>query len=367
MTDPDVLRLGVLGCGMIGCTYAEQARTIPRLTVTSACSLSLVSRQRMTNLWPGAREYRDRDDLLADPEVDAILVCTPHRSHALDAVAALEAGKHVLIEKPIAASIDDLDTLEAMASRHPELVVLALPLTDTPSLSALRARCTDSMIGKIMEFSSTLDVPGPPRSNWYYSQDAGGGPTLDTLPYALGRLLALTGFGLAKALTLVSQVLTHRRCADGGLVEQEVEDNVTLLLSFHSGQQAIVKSSWCISRPEDYLLVRGRQGDLRLDCWRGTLLMRTEKPPPFPHSVTEWDGEPAYSATLPDENSERAKLIAFRDLIRLRGTTLPETAFTMRLIIGALAVRHGTVPIPRPPGSQITPRLPGMVVGTGYL
>jgi predicted dehydrogenase len=361
------LRLGILGCGMIGHAFAAQARALLEVVVTAICSPRETSRHRVAEIWPAARQYRDRDALLADADVRAVLVCTPHRNHAADAIAALDAGKHVLIEKPIGTCLKQLDALEAAAKRNPDAAVLALPLPPTPALSVVRELSQESRIGKVMELGSCLDVPGPPRSNWYYSRAAVGGPSLDTLPYALGRLLVLTGPTLAEVAALVTQAIRRRRCEDGGQIEQEVEDSVTLLLSFRTGQQAIVKSSWCISRPEDYLLVRGRSGDLRLDCSRATLLVRATAPPELPYRVVDWDGQPAYLATLPSRHPEQAKLLAFADLVRRRGTTLPETAFVMRLILGALAIRHGSVPIPTATHAAAEPALPGMLVGEGYV
>lgn len=347
MNSPSVLRLGVLGCGMIGHAFLRQASTIPGLDVTALCSPSPSSRESGLRIWPTARSYADRAALLADPGVDAVLVCTPHRCHAEDAAAALTAGKHVLIEKPIVTSLAELDDLESVARTRPDQAVLALPLVDTATLTALREQC-EPVTGKVMELASTLDVPGPPRSNWYYSRDAVAGPSLDTLPYALSRLLALTGTTLTAATVLVTQAIQRRRCLDGGSVTQEVEDQITLQLAFPSGQQAVVKSSWCISRPEDYLLVRGRRGDVGLDCWRNTLIVRSEHPPTGPHRPGTCNGEPAHRIALPRQDPEQAKLAALAALVERKDSTLAPSAFAMRLILAGLSVGCGSVPLPPP-------------------
>jgi predicted dehydrogenase len=357
------LRLGVLGCGMIGQAYLRQARTVPGLEVTAVCSRSAASRPYAPHNWPSARIHADRAALLADPNINAVLVCTPHNHHAADAAAALTAGKHVLIEKPIATSTTDLDDLEAAAACRPELSVLALPLVDTQALNSLRECCDTSIIGPIMELASTLDVPGPPRSNWYYSREAAGGPSLDTLPYALARLLALTG-PPTKADVLVSQAIKRRLCLDGGSVVQQVEDQITLQLAFPFGQQALVKSSWCISRPEDYLLVRGRHGDVRLDCWRNTLLMRSRLPPTRPHHLDTWDGEPAYRITLPKSDPEYEKLATLAALVAHGSSAITQTAYATRLILAALDTSCGQVPLP-PPVTEMAPRVKPLNMGIG--
>ncbi|MGH3898973.1 MAG: Gfo/Idh/MocA family protein [Pseudonocardiaceae bacterium] len=346
MNSAHTLRLGVLGCGMIGHAFLRQARVLPGLDVAAVCSPSAASRESALRLWPNARAYADRAALLEDPHVDAVLVCTPHARHAEDAVAALTAGKHVLIEKPIATSVMELDELETAAAAHPDHVVLALPLVDQTALAALADLVRTSIIGRPMEFISLVDVPGPPRSNWYYSRAAVAGPSLDTLPYALARLLAVTGTTLAAATVSVTQAIQRRRCLDGGTLTQQVEDQITMQLAFPTGQQALVKSSWCLSRPEDYLIVRGRLGDIRLDCWRNSILVRSAQPPQHPHQVVTWDDAQAYRIDLPKGDPEHAKLAAFMAAVDQQTSTLPTAAFGMRLILTALTVGTGGVAPP---------------------
>lgn len=343
-----VSRLGVIGCGMIGRKYASRARSMPGLAITAAYSPSDTSRATLLALWPTARSHAERDSLLDDPDVDGVLVCSPHAAHAADAIAAIEAGKHVLVEKPIATSLSDLDSLKAADERRGDAAVLALPLVDT-FLDRLRPYLGPAT-GPLVEIRSVLDVPGPPRSNWYYSRAAVGGPTLDTLPYALGRLLALSGSVVSEAVALVSKAIERRLCADGVWIDQEVEDQVTLLLSLPTGQQAIAKSSWCIHRPEDYLLVRGRHGDVRVDYWRKRLLVRSRDLPQGLHRASVWDGDPAIEVDLPETDPEDAKLEAFLDLIRAGGSTLPQTAYALRLVLGALEQRAGKIAVPLPAG-----------------
>jgi hypothetical protein len=105
-----------------------------------------------------------------------------------------------------------------------------------------------------------------------------------------------------------------------------------------------------------------------LDCWQSRLLLRTSSPPDEPHAVVTWDGEAAYSVTLPNENPESAKLLALADAVEKGGTTLPSAAFAMRLILKALEIRSGSIPIPR---TEVTSPAPSgsidLDLGDGYL
>src|SRR5579883_2050614 len=113
-----------VGIGIIGCGKATQALHLPslaqrwgKLRVVSVCDASANVARHVAERWAVPHWTSDPAELLSRPEVDAVLVANPNRFHAATATAALEAGKHVLIEKPAAMSIADLDALIAVERR----------------------------------------------------------------------------------------------------------------------------------------------------------------------------------------------------------------------------------------------------------
>lgn len=340
----ELIRLGILGCGMIGRAFADAARQDPRFDVVALHSRRLESMQALAAAAPRAAMFASRAAFLRHNGTDAIVVCTPHGDHARDARDALAAGKHVLLEKPMATSLEQLDRLEDGAARS-DRVLLALPHSRYAYIAALRRLASDGFLGKIMAVHSVLDVPGPFRSNWYYSASAQGGASIDTLPYALSRALAVLRLNVSAASGLKARSIARRRCLDGANVSSEVDDIAALTLAFSNGQVAFIRSSWNCWQADDHLLLSGRRGDAKVDCWRKTMIVRCEPPLPLGGQPAEWDGQPAVAFGLPQPQDEYLKLEAFADAVRSGHGNTEEAAYAMRLIL-SIPPRGGAIDVP---------------------
>ncbi len=261
------IKLGILGCGMIGRSFIEQAILHSEFYVVALCSKTQSSIEKALKLTPNAKVYLKKEEFFSDNKINAIVVCTPHEQHASDAILALKHGKHVLVEKPLATSVNDLDEL-LHESKKSKFIVTALPHGDYEYIEKAKEIINSGVLGKITAFHSYLDVPGPPRSNWYYSKSAVGGASLDTLPYALSRFFSLLEQKPKLILGFNNQLIKHRICGDGNKVKPKVDDNATLVMELETGQQAIVRSSWNINAPQDFTIVHGRNGVMSIDAWR---------------------------------------------------------------------------------------------------
>ena len=106
------LRVGVLGAGPIAqFAHFESCAKASNATLHAICDVADDLRERMVATWAPARSFADYDEMLADPELDAVIVATSDAFHVPASVAALAAGKHVLCEKPVATGIDEFRTL----------------------------------------------------------------------------------------------------------------------------------------------------------------------------------------------------------------------------------------------------------------
>src|SRR4051812_22376575 len=102
------LRIGVAGMGRAFVLMLPTLRAHPRISVVAAADPRADAQRRFAADF-GGRAYGTVDDLCADAGVDAVYVATPHELHAAHAIAAVRRGKHVLVEKPIAVSLDECD------------------------------------------------------------------------------------------------------------------------------------------------------------------------------------------------------------------------------------------------------------------
>jgi predicted dehydrogenase len=101
------LRIGVVGLGYWGPNLARNFAAIADCELAYVCDADPMARERVARMFPGARAAADLDELLSDPELDAVALATPVPTHAALAVRVLEAGKHCFVEKPLAQSVTD--------------------------------------------------------------------------------------------------------------------------------------------------------------------------------------------------------------------------------------------------------------------
>jgi phthalate 4,5-cis-dihydrodiol dehydrogenase len=112
-----VLRLGIAGLGQAAAAMLPEILAHPRVQLIAAADVRPEARDQFTRELEG-RAYAEVADLCADPDIDAVYVATPHQYHAPHTILAAEHGKHVLLEKPMALTLEDCDAMIAAAERH---------------------------------------------------------------------------------------------------------------------------------------------------------------------------------------------------------------------------------------------------------
>ena len=113
MADERRLRVGVLGCGPIAqAAHFESASKARNAELYAICDVADDLRERMAATYAPQRSFRDYDEMLADPELDAVIVATADAFHVAAATRALEAGKHVLCEKPVGVAVEEVEALK---------------------------------------------------------------------------------------------------------------------------------------------------------------------------------------------------------------------------------------------------------------
>ncbi len=117
----DRLRVGFIGAGRIADMHFEGYRDNPRASLDAVCDVDLVLAQSRAAEWEASKTYDDYRRLLDDPDIDAVEIITPHHLHAEMSIAALEAGKHVSVQKPMAMNITEADAVLAAADRSNKL------------------------------------------------------------------------------------------------------------------------------------------------------------------------------------------------------------------------------------------------------
>ncbi|WP_420391418.1 Gfo/Idh/MocA family protein [Acuticoccus sp.] len=120
-----VLKFGVIGCGQIGRRHLAAIAQEPRAALVALCDTDPAALSRSGEAFPDAAAYDDPHALIASPDVEIVSICAPHRQHPALSIAAVEAGKHVLVEKPMALTVADSRAMtEAARANGVKLVVV---------------------------------------------------------------------------------------------------------------------------------------------------------------------------------------------------------------------------------------------------
>lgn len=313
------LRLGMIGCGQISKRFFDQAERLNDrgwdVQFVATCAAHEESARAKAAERGCARWYTDHRALLEDPEVDGVVITTPHALHATMATDAVRAGKHVLVEKPMVTRWDDALVLQD-AVRKSDVTFMALPYVDAPAFMEALSLAREEYLGKITGIEAELSFPGPPRSNWYYSAEAEGGAMLDTMVYPLARVAAL--MGPAKRITaLVNRLIPQRITGDGGRVHSAVDDNVSILLEYETGQQAQVHSIWARSYMTNGTVLHGRHGAIFLGRYGHPLVLKSNlKAPPAGQPIDYLAIDNCYAVPVPPPDVEKEIVAHFVKAVR---------------------------------------------------
>jgi len=240
MTANPSLRIGIVGLGRLGQRHAQAlAFSTRNCTLTAACSPVDSERVYASEQLGIAQVYSRYEDLLANPNIDAVVLVTPTSLHADQAIAALQAGKHVFVEKPLALNVPDCERVLAEATKHPELVAMVgFVRRFDPSYRAAQASIEAGEIGRpFIVRSQTCDQNDPDGFFVRFAPTSGGifmdcsVHDIDLARWMLGRPKALRAYA-------TGTIALHPGLAEFGDV-----DNGLAIVDFEGGAKAVFYAS----------------------------------------------------------------------------------------------------------------------------
>lgn len=178
-----------LRTGILGCSDIARRKFVPALLASDHAVLAAVAgrdRNKAAAFVPGGNyAVLDYDQLVASPVVDLIYISTPNRLHEEWTVRALEAGKHVICEKPLATSLRSAEKMISAAEKHGVLLFENLMYLQHPQHSAVKRYIEQGHIGRITSFRTAFGFPGPPAGDCRLEPALGGGAFHDLNRYPL--------------------------------------------------------------------------------------------------------------------------------------------------------------------------------------
>jgi predicted dehydrogenase len=263
------VRIGLVGLGNVASAYVQQAERLAvkgRVELRAACGRP---EKRATALGEMRIPlfFENYEGLLASPEVDLVVLLTPPKTHAAMVRAALEAGKHVLVEKPFATTLEDAAGILKLAATSRGLLACAPFTTLSPTFRAMRSRIARGEIGTVASARGRYGWSGPSWSKWFY--EPGGGAIFDLGVYAITTLTGL--LGPVRRVSAMTGIAVPKRDIDGAGAQQvAAEDNAQILLDFGSSAFAVVTTGFTIQQYRSPAIeVYGSTGTLQMlgDDW----------------------------------------------------------------------------------------------------
>ena len=198
--------------------------------------------------------YEDPLDLIRNPDIDIIDICTPNRYHAPLAIAALEAGKHVICEKPLAPTPEDIREMIAARDASGKTLMTAQHWRFTPGANALKDEINAGELGDVYHTRAWMlrRCLAPVRPGFIMKQHSGGGPCIDIGVHILDLALWFLGHPKPVSVSGVTQdKLAHQPGAFskwGGKIPEsfDVEEFASAFVRFDTGATLILEVSWLL-------------------------------------------------------------------------------------------------------------------------
>ena len=263
------IRVGIIGCGKIA-----QIRHIPEYTANPHAEVYgfydiNLSRAEELAKKHGGKAYASYQELLEDPEIDAVSVCAANHVHAEISIAALKAGKHVLCEKPMALTLAECEAMVAAAREAGKYLMIGQNQRLAKAHMKAKELIEQGAIGKVLTFRTIFGHGGPEtwsvdpgKNTWFFDKTkAAMGAMADLGIHKTDMIQYILGARIVRTQAVLKTL--DKRDATGGLIG--VDDNAICIYQMENGVIGTMTASWTYYSAEDNTtVIYGTKGELRL-------------------------------------------------------------------------------------------------------
>ncbi|MEK3799247.1 Gfo/Idh/MocA family oxidoreductase [Peribacillus sp. FSL H8-0477] len=258
------LKVGVIGCGSIArYRHLAEYQAHENVEITAVCDVVQERALEMAEKF-GAAAYTDYQELLKNGEIEAVSICTPNALHAPMSITALQSGKHVLCEKPMATSLAEAEAMIEAAKVNKKKLMIAHNQRFVPSHDKAHELIQAGDLGRIYSFRTAFGHGGP--EGW--SIDGANSWFFDKKQAFIG---AMGDLGVHKT-DLMRFLLNEEFTEVAAFIETnakqntEVDDNAVFILKTENGIIGTLAASWSYDAKEDNsTIIYGEKGILRLE------------------------------------------------------------------------------------------------------
>ena len=260
------VKIGVIGTGGIAGWHLKSYQRNPRAELLAVCDINADRATGVAKEWGASRSYSDPAELFADADVDAVSICTWNNTHAELAIAAVEAGKHVLVEKPMSRTYAEAQRLEDVVKAHDRVLQVGFVRRHSANCRVLKSFIDAGDLGDIYYAkASCIRRMGNP-GGWFANKAiSGGGPLIDIGVHVIDLCWYLMGTPRVTSVSANTYeklgnrshitTLPRYQVADYDPTKNDVEDMANALIRFDNGASLIMDTSFSLHAPDDSLVV----------------------------------------------------------------------------------------------------------------
>jgi predicted dehydrogenase len=271
----ETIGVGLIGYGYIGRVHAYAYQSLPYLYNPMPAAIRLVGvaaqSEGTVRLAAGqtgvSLAVQDYHQVIAREDVDLVDICVPNHLHKEIVLAAVQAGKHIYCEKPLAASLADARQIAEAARRSKGFFQVTFNYRFAPAILRARQLLETGFLGEVIGFSAEYLHSGylstaRPMSWRLRRSQSGGGALVDLGSHAADLLVYLTGQKIRRVQAKTCTVVPRRQAPGGSWEEVDVDDQAQVLVELESGASGVIQASRVAMGAADSLniVVRGSQG-----------------------------------------------------------------------------------------------------------
>lgn len=246
------IKWGIVGLGNIASQFASDLLLIENAELTAVASRDFTKAEEFGGKFNALRMYNSYDLLFEDSEVEIVYIATPHNSHAELSIKALEKGKHVLCEKPMALSYQDAQRMIEASKKNNVFFMEAFWTRFIPSIQNLLQKIGNGIIGDVNYIKADFAFHGSETENKrLFDKELGGGALFDIGVYPLFLSYILLG----KPKEVIAKALKHKN---------DIDLQTSMILQYETAQSILHAS--IVSESDMKAIISGTKGRIELNA-----------------------------------------------------------------------------------------------------
>jgi myo-inositol 2-dehydrogenase / D-chiro-inositol 1-dehydrogenase len=258
------IKVAILGAGFISDIHLESYhRFVHNAEVVAVYARNKEKAQKFAEKYQIPQYFDSLDDAITKSGCEVVDICLPNFLHASATLKAAAAGKHVIIEKPLAVTLEEADEMIAACKKANVKLMYAEELCFAPKYERVRHLVKEGAVGEVYMLKQSEKHSGP-HSDWFYDVDqAGGGVLMDMGCHAMGWFIWMLNNKKATSVVASMNTVLHKGRTKG-------EDNSVVIIEFEGGVIGVAENSWAKhGGMDDKSEVHGTDGVIYADLFMG--------------------------------------------------------------------------------------------------